>query len=169
MEKKNLEERADILEKQRNDSEARYRALTQDYEKVADEKVELQEKFERKSREKEITNETLLGVQAKNTELKNEKARLSAPKFTTPKSQKPRRSQSADANTSPRRQAASSAASSASSRASSESRSSKGEVSAKVSEPKGGDRLKVQELREVGKALGKRVVEGNQDVIEEDS
>ena len=91
MEKKSLEERADILEKQRDQASARYRALTQEYEKVAEEKVEWKEKFDRKMKEKDITNETLHEVQAKNSEMKKEIARLSAPKFATLISQKPRR------------------------------------------------------------------------------
>ena len=84
-ERKSLEGRIYVLENLRIKDDARYRALTQDYEKVADQRVELQKEFDRKMREKEITNETLQGVQSRNTELKNEIVRLSAPKFATPK------------------------------------------------------------------------------------
>ena len=131
-ERRAVYERVEILEKQRDQSESRYREVTKDYEKIADEKVEWKKKFDKISEEKDITSEVLQSVQADNEKMKKEIARLSAPKFATPKSQKPLRSQPADA-TSLTPRAASSAASSASSRASSEAGIRKSSESANIS------------------------------------
>ena len=116
---KSIEEQFEVSKKRKEQYEIRYSEVAEDYEKLADEKEILQKKFEKLSDEKAITSEVLNSVQKDNTKMKEEIIRLSAPKFATPKSQKPRRTQFADANPHTPR-SASSAASSAGSRASSE-------------------------------------------------
>ena len=116
----------------RNKDDARYRALTQDYDNLADEKEKLMKRVDKQADEKTALNEVLENLKSNNADLTREVARLSAPKFGTPKSQKHHRSQSAEATTPPRKYAASTAGSAASSRASSESQSSRGRESAKV-------------------------------------
>jgi len=131
--KKELEERVYTFESMRNKDDARYRELTQDYEKVADEKAELRKEIEKHLEERKSQASVLESLNSTNADMKRELARLSAPKFATPKSQQQRRSQSADATTPPRQHAASSAGSSASSRAaSSTSGSRRGSRSAKM-------------------------------------
>ena len=117
---KSIEEQFEVSKKRKEQYEIRYSEVAEDYEKLADEKEILQKKFEKLSDETAITSEVLNSVQKDNTKLKEEVVRLSAPKFAMPKSQKPRRTQSADATPLTPRSASSAAASSAASRASSE-------------------------------------------------